>query len=99
MNFVKFLRTPLLQSASGYCFWPLGLADLRSVVGYLGLALVFGWGGAPRGVGSLFFGTFVLVLAKLLFWQRAWGLGYHSMGFRQFPMLSRSGTRIYHVYK
>ena len=49
MNFVKFLRAPLLQSVSGYCFWPLGLADLRSIAGYLGPAPVVVWGGALRG--------------------------------------------------
>ena len=28
------------------------MGGLQSVAGYLGLALVFGWGGAPRGGGG-----------------------------------------------
>ena len=39
-------------------------------------------------VGSPFFGTFLLVLTKFLFWQGDWALGYHSMGFRHFPDIS-----------
>ena len=64
--------------------------------------------GKQRIVGKvkfLFYKSFLLVLTKLSFWQGNWALGYHSMGFRQFPdiSLSRSTTRksthIYHVYK
>ena len=60
------------------------------LAGCLGLALVFVWGGARRGGGGdfLFFGTFLLVLAKLSFWWGPWALGYHSMVFRHFPDIS-----------
>ena len=58
---------------------------LRSVAGYLGLALVFVWGGARRGGFSLSFGGFLLVLAGLSFWRGGWALGYRSMCFGQFP--------------
>ena len=52
---------------------------------------VFG-AGSGFGVGwrtvvwSLFFGAFLLVLAKLLFWRGDWALDYHSMAFRHFPI-------------
>ena len=47
---------------------------LRLVAGCLGLALVFAWGAHRGGVWSLFFGAFLLVLAKFLFWQGVWAL-------------------------
>ena len=34
------------------------------------------------------FKRFSLVLAKSSFWQGHWALGYHSMGFGQFPDIS-----------
>ena len=53
---------------------------LQSVAGYLGLALVLGWGGGGR-VWSLCFGALLLVLAEFLFCRGAvhwaiilWGL-------------------------
>ena len=63
----------------------------RSVTGWLGLALVFFWGSARCwwwGVRSPFFGAFLLVLAKFLFWRGGWALGYHSMAFKHFPHIS-----------
>ena len=35
--------------------------------------------------GKSLIATFLLVLAKFLFWQGPWILGYHSMKFRHFP--------------
>ena len=61
-------------------------SDLQSAAGYLGLARVE-WRTAG-GIRSLFFGTFLLVLTKYLFWQVAWALGYHAMKFRYFPIIS-----------
>ena len=43
--------------------------------GYLGLALVFVWGGALRGRGGVGFclsAVFLLVLAEFLFWWVEW---------------------------
>ena len=42
---------------------------LRSVAVYLGLALVFVWGGARRGGFNLSFEGFLLVLVGLSFWR------------------------------
>ena len=52
--------------------------------------LWFSCGAARSGGGGdfLFFGTFLLVLAKLSFWWGPWALGYHSMVFRHFPDIS-----------
>ena len=44
---------------------------------------------APReNFNRYFLGTFWLVLTKLLFWQRGWTLGYHSMKFKHIPDIS-----------
>ena len=61
---------------------------LRSVAVYLGLALVFVWGGARRGGFNLSFEGFLLVLVGLSFWRGGWALGYRSMCFGQFPDVS-----------
>ena len=71
--------------------WGPGLVDAdwgrRSVAGWLGLfSFLLGWRAA--GVGSPFFGTLLLVLAKFLFWRGGWVLGYHSMVFGHFPYIS-----------
>ena len=50
---------------------------VRWLAGYLGLALVFVWGGAQLGGFDFFFGGFLLVLAELWFWRGDWALGYH----------------------
>ena len=44
MNFLKFLRIPFLQSASGRLL--LGVAAVTRA--YLGLTVVFVWSGAQR---------------------------------------------------
>ena len=57
---------------------------------------------------NLFFKSFLLVITKLLFWQRDGSLGYHSMdletflifpNFQRSQVLSCSANRKYHVYK
>ena len=45
---------------------------------------------ATGKVESLFFGTFLLVLIKFLFWQGGWALSYHSDTFLIFPNFLRS---------
>ena len=58
---------------------------LQSGAGYLGLALVFGRNSARKS----FFGAFLLVLTKFLFWRGGgWTLGYHSMEFRHLTDIS-----------
>ena len=81
-------------------------ACLQSVAGYLGLALVFVWGSTLRGGGLIaVLGKFLASIDKIfIFAGGRWALGYHSMGFRHFPMvLGRSATRettsTHHVYK
>ena len=78
----------------------------QSVTGCLRLALVFMGGGAPRGGGLIaVLGKFLASIDKIfIFAGGRWALGYHSMGFRHFPMvLGRSATRettsTHHVYK
>ena len=56
----------------GFCAagW-VGGGGLQSVVGYLGLALVFVWNGALRErFNCCFFGDFLLALVEFSFW---WG--------------------------
>ena len=48
---------------------------------YLGLGLVFVWGGARRGWFLVFRGL-LLVLVDLSFWRGDWAPGYLSIGFR-----------------
>ena len=43
---------------------------------------------ATGKVSFLFSRSFLLVLAKLSFWQEDWALGYHSLNFRLFPNIS-----------
>ena len=62
------------------CFWG------QSFTKYLRLTLVFMWNSAPwEKFNFLFFKGFLLVLTKLLFWQKDWALDYHSMEFSHFP--------------
>ena len=69
---------------------------LQWLTGYLELILVSG--GVAHGGGSLVssFGSFLPVLAGLA-GRGDWVLGVIFLIFRNF--LSRSATRIYHVYK
>ena len=58
----------------------------QSVTKYLRLTLVFMNNRVPwEKFNCYFFGTFLLVLAKFLFLQGRWALGYHSMKLRHFP--------------
>ena len=62
---------------------------------YLGLALVFVWGGALRESLISVLKSFLLVLVEFSFWRgggggggRGWARGYHSMGFIHLPDIS-----------
>ena len=65
---------------------------LRSAAGYLGLALVFVWGGTLcRGLAAGFCGFFARAGRVFVLAGRGgggWGLGCHSMGYRHFPNVS-----------
>ena len=61
---------------------------LQSVAKYLRLTLVFIKNRAPQEKFNCFFFTFLVVLAKVLFWQGAWTLGYNSIKIRHFPNIS-----------
>ena len=89
----RAFNPPLLSDfgaiGAGRRFGGGGGFGLRWLAGDLGLALVFVWGGAQWGRASfLFFGSFLLVLVGLSFWLGDWALGYHSMDFGHFPVIS-----------
>ena len=70
-------------------FMVLGMCWPQWLTGYLGLALVFVWGGTRQGgVGFCFSGGFCWCWVKLSFWGGFWAMGYHSVGFGQFPGIS-----------
>ena len=57
--------------------------------GVFGAGSGFRGGGAQWGGASfLVFGSFLLVLVGLSFWLGDWALGYHSMDFGHFPVIS-----------
>ena len=61
----------------------------QSLPKYSTLTLVFISNNAEREKFNFcFFKSFRLVLTKLSFWQGDWALGYHSMGFGYFPVIS-----------
>ena len=84
------------------------LSLLRSVAGYLGLALVFLWGGTPRGGLIAVFRDFFCWCWQNFYVGAGTGRWAIILGgldtFLIFPnflrssVLSRSATRIYHVY-
>ena len=83
VSFAKFLGT-LFSGAPPY---GVGVAEVPAIgcgVSGTGSGFRVGWRAAGRAE-SLFFGAFLLVLAKLLFWRGSCALGYHSMEFRHFP--------------
>ena len=87
---------------------------LRSFAGYLGLALVFGWGGTRQGsLVSVFQGFFAIIGEMFIFAGVGgeggavhgafilWGLDTFllSPNFLRSYVLSHSASRIYYVYK
>ena len=66
---------------------PWGGGAIISVMSGTGSGLRVAWRTAV-GVWFLFWGGFLLVLAKFSFWPGHWALGYHSMGFGHFTDIS-----------
>ena len=60
---------------------------LQSVAGYLGLALVLGWGGGGGSLVAVFWGSFTSA-GGIFILPGGCALGYHSVGFRHFPNIS-----------
>ena len=61
---------------------------LRLVAGYLGLALVFVWGGAPRGGLMAILRDFFGSANEFFILAGGCALGYHSMGYSHFTNIS-----------
>ena len=65
------------------CVSGLGDAAVARGVSWAGSGFV--WGGARLQGFTFYFSGIFLVLVGPSFWWGGWALGYHSMGFRQFP--------------
>ena len=64
--------------------------DLQWLTGYLGLAVVFVWGGASGGSLISVFRGFSAGIGGAFILAGGWALGCHPMGFRHFLNFLRS---------
>ena len=64
------------------------LLIVQSFTKYLRPTLVFIKNSTLQKMFNLFFKSCLLALTKFLFWQEDWALGYYSMQFGHFPLIS-----------